>query len=87
MQGSIAEFIGNRRRMRNPAGKNRRASANFAIAFPPSNARITSELSSYRVRKKPLRDEPAFSDQNRDFSLGVQAGFGRALRRLQNKIR
>jgi len=40
---------------------------------------MTSELSSYRVRSKPLRNEPAFSDRNRDFSLGVQAGCGRAL--------
>jgi hypothetical protein len=43
----------------------------FAVGFLLSDARMTSELSSYRVRKKYLRDQPAF--RTRIF-VSVQAG-------------
>jgi len=56
---------------------------NFRNGFTAPDVRMTSELSSYRVRKKLLRDEPAFSGRTGTSSLGMQAGSSRALRRLQ----
>jgi hypothetical protein len=51
----------------------------FRDDFPPSNVRMTSELSSYRITKETPAQRTSLLGQDREFSLCVQAGSDRAL--------
>jgi hypothetical protein len=79
VQSSIAEFIGNRRWMRELRIEESERLSKFRDDFPPSNVRMTSELSSYRITKETPAQRTSLLGQDREFSLCVQAGSDRAL--------
>jgi hypothetical protein len=79
MQRSIAEFIANRRWIREFRIEEGERLSKFRDGFPRSNVRITSELSSYRITKETPAQRTSLLGRDRDSSLCVQAGSDRAL--------